>query len=232
MIPGLALPETTARLGVMRRYRLREGGGTTAIDAISPANNGTISGSPATGNSSRGYQIVFDGSNDLVTCPRIQWTTSTPLSLVARIQTSLAGVSQTILSNCWLSSASTYAFVFYIRSNGHLALYQSSVFPNTDVIEGATNIADGNTHSVGASVASGANPFTTLYVDGKIDATKTLTITAGNRHTAGYSLLLGQCNNTSSSNYTQKFTGVIDDIIIASALWSDNDFAAYHRGKI
>jgi hypothetical protein len=192
---------------------LSEGGGTIAGDASGNRTNGTLRGATTWGPGPRGHAVTGNGasgSDVLIGNPAcLQLSRGT---IAARLKTSSPGASFRGIA---------------VKNNAYGLFLVGSVLSAFDWGGGGgqrstgVNLADGLWHLVAMSFDSGVASGTTIYLDGALVLTTTITVSS---QTTGMTLL-----NGGSSITGQELAGSIDDARVFPRLLSAEEHRALVR---
>jgi len=194
-------------------WKFNECEGTTVHDSSGNENHGTLTVTTDGGNSAGvgscntassawgsgasgkyGSSINFDGNGDYVDMGT-SFNLTQPYSFAAWVKTT-GGGSQNIIGN----------FNTGVRAGPYLMVASGILtFGDSGSIDGNTSINNGNWHHV---AMTGTGSTVNLYVDGKLDATGTVTLTANSTD----NFLIGA--RYTNSLPSQLFNGQIDDVQI------------------
>ncbi len=194
--------------GLIDWWKFDESSGTVATDSAG-GNTGTILNGPTfTSAGKLAGAVTFDGSTQYVSVGNpasLQLSTAT---LSAWIKTSNAGTSYRAIV------AKGNAWDMYLKDNIFMIYDPGAAADRSTGI----NLADNAWHHVAVAFNSGVASGTTLYIDGVLKLTTTLTV--GNQT---------QSFNIASGGGIQDFAGTIDDVRIYNRILSADEVYGIYR---
>ena len=191
---------------VVGEWKFDEGSGTTARDTSGNGNHGTIYGATQA-DGVFGKALQFSGGDDRVDLITNSINFGVQVTVAAWIKTSSVNISQAIYFAQGPSVLSTVQSIYFrVRNTNVLnCLTRQESDWNDYAVTGSKIVTDGQWHHV-VFVMDGAK--LSLYVDGVLDATRTISAVAPFNNTAYHRIGYQFVGNA------QPFNGLIDDVAV------------------
>ena len=215
--------------GLSAYWKLDENTGTSAGDASTNANTGTLTNGPTWSTGQIGSAVTFDGTNDEITTTNNQGTAAQlkTLTLSAWFKTSTASGKKLIgLENTQTGTGTTSNDrIIWMGTDGKIrfGMYTST----TKEVASTTTLNDNAWHHA-VGVSTGDNGTIYLYIDGALQGTTSLGGTIFNYATTSYWRIGGYTMGWSNSA-DGYYTGQLDEVRVYDRPLSADEVSALYR---
>jgi hypothetical protein len=211
---------TCPAFGLVARWTMEEGSGTTIADSIGGGGTGTLTNGPTWTTGRSGNGINFDGTNDYVNVPvnsTLNTTSNTTIS--AWFKADVTTGTRRIVALPASESGGTEKYALYITAN----TLRGAVRVNGSDVNLSTAFTDTASWHNAVLVFSDDYDSVSLYLDGVLK-TFSASVSGSIASNTNGNFQIGRYGPT----YGQYFDGVIDDVrVYTSALASDEVAALY-----